>query len=370
MDNTFKESIAFNSGGDKIVVTGSNYVSVYQNTNNNWEILGSKITVSSEEQSVRMSVAINDNGKVLVVGMPSEKKVKVFEYKHSEWSQLGQNIETYNFGRLFGYSVDIDAEGLTVVAAQPATIESHLNVKTGDLEQHRSSSVGAVNIYKYDSESGNWSEKATIDNGGYSPRVSEFAKKVKISKDASTLLVSSKDRTYIYYERSGRTSRWAKEKEEISGVSCDLNQNGSRILSNNGNFLELYSYEKNQNLEKIYEFPSLDNGSENSFVSINSIGNTIAFTTKLGDSGYGDGQVTQVMRNVYIFEENIENQWQQVQLPIRTNDVKSIYYGLEIKLNSKGDKIAISDPPYRSEVYEIKEDFNKLDLDKDYYLHK
>ena len=266
MDNTFRESIDLNSSGDKLVVAGSTYISVYENINNSWQIVGSPITVSTTEQSIRMSVAINGNGKIVVVGMPSESKVKVFEYKHSAWSQLGEDISIWYYGmKLLGYSVDISEDGLTIVASNPGNIEKHLNVKTGNYEKigiENIRGIGVAYLLKFDSESDAWTynQETHIVHPSASSKTNqyndyEFGKKIKLSKDLSTILISSRDKTYIYYERSGRISRWAKAEKEIPGVSCDLNENGSRILSNNGDFLELYSYEKNQDPGNVIDVP-------------------------------------------------------------------------------------------------------------------
>ena len=100
-------SVSLSSNGNRVAV-GASGVSIYENNNGNWNLLGSKISYGSYSK-------LSSDGNKIVIGDPYYSKVRYYNFENNTWSQRGNEIETWRNSRL-GSVLSLTADGDTVFA--------------------------------------------------------------------------------------------------------------------------------------------------------------------------------------------------------------------------------------------------------------
>lgn len=107
-----------NSGinGNGLHYSGS--VSIYQNKNGAWVLIGNTIHGQNEEDRLGASVSISADGTKVAVGAPynnnSVGEVLVFNFKNNIWTQIGNGIKGEAIEDRLGFSVSLNADGSIV----------------------------------------------------------------------------------------------------------------------------------------------------------------------------------------------------------------------------------------------------------------
>ncbi len=131
----------------------NDHIKVYDWNGNDWEQLGAIIINDASEEQFGYALALAESNPArLVVGAHKNNdngtqtgKVTVFEYQTAlnEWQALGPSLQGENNYDFFGYSVDINHEGSTILVGAPGLHSS-------------SSTNGYVNMYQYNSSNNQW----------------------------------------------------------------------------------------------------------------------------------------------------------------------------------------------------------------------
>ncbi len=99
---------------------GSGIISVFENVNNQWVLVGNSIT-GGYAQGLGYSVDINQNGSRIVVGSRYYElgKVNVFDLISGDWEQVGADIVGQETNECLFYSVSISSDGSRIAAGAP-----------------------------------------------------------------------------------------------------------------------------------------------------------------------------------------------------------------------------------------------------------
>jgi len=96
----------------------SGSVSIYQNNNGAWVLLGNTIHGQNEEDRLGQSVSLSADGTMVAIGAPFNSntvgEILVFSFDNSIWAQIGNSIKGEAIGDLYGFSVSLSADGSTV----------------------------------------------------------------------------------------------------------------------------------------------------------------------------------------------------------------------------------------------------------------
>jgi hypothetical protein len=182
-DDLFGNSITLSSDGSIVAIGApynvNGYVKVYQFSSNAWTQLGQNINGEALEDFFGKSVSISSNGTKVAVGAwwndgggNSSGHVRVYEYINGTWTQLGSDIDGEASGDYSGASVSLSSDG-TIVAIGAVGNDA------GGI------SSGHVRIYKY--ESGAWTILTSDIDGGAT--YGQLGYSVSISSDGKTVAI-------------------------------------------------------------------------------------------------------------------------------------------------------------------------------------
>lgn len=149
----------------------------YDNSNNFWSQIGSDIDGEIEFTYLGWNVSLSSDGNRVAMSAPSinafeNGKVKIFENINNNWVQLGNDIVGV-FGDVFGNSVSLSSDGLTVAIGAPYN---------DDIDFRN----GLVQIYEYDGTS--WNQKGQ-DLYGLPREV--FGNSVSLSGDGEIVAIGA-----------------------------------------------------------------------------------------------------------------------------------------------------------------------------------
>ncbi len=96
----------------------SGSVSIYQNNNGAWSLIGNTIHGQNEEDRLGGSVSLSADGTIVAIGVPFNNntvgEVYVFEFNNGAWSKIGNAIKGNVIEDYTGFSVSLSANGSTV----------------------------------------------------------------------------------------------------------------------------------------------------------------------------------------------------------------------------------------------------------------
>lgn len=182
----FGEFLDMSSDGKTVAAasraTNPQTVHVYRlsNDGSSWSQLGS--TIEGSYGQLGHSLALSSDGNTIGVGVPGYNsaagQVLVYQFttyeNGSDWVQLGSPINGIAANELSGYSMDISADGYTVIVGSPYNKQHFWN-------------AGRVSMYRFDPNDSTWNQlgldiirEAQDDEFGY-------ANSVSISADGRTI---------------------------------------------------------------------------------------------------------------------------------------------------------------------------------------
>jgi WD40 repeat protein len=156
----FGDCVALSGDASSLAVfanaTGSisPYIRVYSlnETNGLWTRRGSPL--SDGYGGDKDSLSISSNGRVLAVGSPRDRVVRVYEFREPEWVPVGQDL----VGRLaddeFGRSVSLSGDGWTVLIGAPRTVDGSGG---GEVAATGTPQTGYAQAHRYSNSTGQWS---------------------------------------------------------------------------------------------------------------------------------------------------------------------------------------------------------------------
>jgi hypothetical protein len=143
----FGSSLELNGDGSRIVVgapfngaTDSGSVRVYSYSAGTWTQLGLDLDGSMPGDNFGTSVAINNTGDRIAVGIPysdfigdpsnrpNRGLIKVYKFEFNAWTQLGQDIEGELYDGNGGYDIAFDSSGNKLVIGTPNHFGGHAKV--------------------------------------------------------------------------------------------------------------------------------------------------------------------------------------------------------------------------------------------------
>jgi hypothetical protein len=126
------------------------------------------------------SVSLSSDGRYVIIGSLNTN-VGIWYWSGTDWVQQGSYITGVNNGDI-GFSVDITADGQTVVFGQPKVMDVNTNAF----------SAGSVSIYYWDTSSNNWIKKGN-DVYGSGRSGDRFGERVSIADSGNRIMVSTKE---------------------------------------------------------------------------------------------------------------------------------------------------------------------------------
>ena len=186
-NDNFGTSVAISQNGSIVVIGAVNYqggnngyAKVYQNQSGTWTQLGSTIVGDGSTDRLGNSVSISLDGTIIAIGVKEHNsgrgQVKIYQNNANVWTQLGNSILGTNADDNLGHSVSLSGNG------QIIAIGAH----NGDINQTNS---GHVSVYQYVSGTTSW-DKLGNDMVGYESN-GQLGNAVALSSDGSTVIVGS-----------------------------------------------------------------------------------------------------------------------------------------------------------------------------------
>lgn len=237
-------------GGAGPFSPGPGYVRVYQydNSAQNWNLIGSQIDGQSSDDGFGRSITLSSDGSIVAIGAPNNVNgyVKVYQFSSNAWTQLGQNINGEALNDFFGKSVSISSNGTKVA------VGAWYNDGGG-------SNSGHVRVYEY--ISGTWTQLGSDIDGEASGDVSGAS--VSLSSDGTIVAIGavgndaggiSSGHVRIYKYHSGA---WTIVTSDIDGGatygalghSVSISSDGKTVaigvpgLNNNSGHVRVFNYD-------------------------------------------------------------------------------------------------------------------------------
>jgi len=242
-NDNFGASVAISQDGSIVVIGATNYQSgnqgyakVYKNNSGTWTQIGDTIVGSGASDRLGNSVSISLDGSIIAIGIKSSTtangtesgEVKIYQDVSGTWTQLGNSILGDDSNYNFGYSVSLSGNGqLISVGAYNA--------------DYMDTNSGQVTVYEYVSGTNTWN-KLGNDIYGYESN-EQFGSAVMISKDGSTIVsgswnsdIGGTDTGYVkvfkfldgYWKQIGRKIIGENSSDKL-GFAVSINTDGSII---------------------------------------------------------------------------------------------------------------------------------------------
>lgn len=238
----FGFSLDLGASGNRLIVGARNnngngnksgHVRVFEFQNNEWVQLGNDLEGDAADDLLGTSVSINADGTIIAASTPrnssggtSAGQVKVWQWQNNDWIQMGSDILGMGPAELFGNSISLSDDGLSLVSAAPG--HDHGN------------GFGSVRVYRFDNN--NWTQ---IGNDMRASSINEaFGQAVNINGSGDRVVVGTQSADDLGIS-SGRVNVFALENGAWTelyspitgqasfdnlGKSVACNQNGSRIV--------------------------------------------------------------------------------------------------------------------------------------------
>jgi len=180
----FGHSVSMSSNGARIAIgapapASTGQVSIYEfdQPNNQWNLLGERISGTSPLSQFGSAIALSADGHRIAVGSPTNPGldsmqsdaglVRVFEWDKISWKQIGQDLHGQALDA-FGSDLDFDAEGNKLVVGAPGNSE------------------GYVHVYEYNGEE--WELSTTFNTPN---SMAAYGTGVSITDDAAFLAIGA-----------------------------------------------------------------------------------------------------------------------------------------------------------------------------------
>jgi hypothetical protein len=263
-----------------------------------WNQLGTDISGSVAGDEFGSSVAFNSNGETFVTGTQNNNSstgtTQIYEWDGTDWAQKGTDINGVNSGEQFGQSVDISADGNTVLIGAPS----------GGI----ASSPGYSAVYEWDGTS--WIQKGTniigentnLNAAGGSVSISANGNIIAIGASGNTNGNASYAGHVRIYEWNGAT--WVQQGADIDGLNQFDGFGGTVSLNSSGNLVAISAIGAGIGGEvKVLQWngtnwlqlgATLVGGTNNAFgntVDLDTLGTTLSVGATSNDADFGAGYV-------------------------------------------------------------------------------
>lgn len=209
------------------------HVRVYKNINGTWTQQGGDMDGEAANDLFGTSVALSDDGLTVAVGAPnntvngnSSGHVKIFKITNGTWMQQGSNIDSEAAGDRCGWSVDLSSDGLTVA------ISAVGNTVNGTYAAN--SFAGHVRVFK--NVNGTWTQQG--DDMDADAAGDRFGTKISLSGDGKIVAIGA---TVLNTNGSGYirvfkniAGTWTQQGSDVAGDAIGDGQWLSLGLSNDG----------------------------------------------------------------------------------------------------------------------------------------
>ena len=337
-----------------------------------WEQQGSAIVGDAEYDHLGTSVSLSADAKTLVVGAPGyydntdrEGYVKVYRTTDDGGSrtQLGQTIYGNATGDLFGWSVDVTAQGNVIVLGSPG-------------DSGNNDRLGYVQVFSLDSDdetagtTGTWKQVGQ-DIAGEAIG-GEFGHSVSISDDGKTIAVGARyndgkngvDSGHVrIYRLADDGASWEQIGEDIDGDAAGDWSGHSVSLSANGTIVAIGAVQAgidgvfSTGQVKVYRIDSggssweqlgksIYGDNESDYfgwsVDISPDGNSLAVGTGYVDGGPGYVKVFS-LENGGGEDDLGASSWKQIGLTI-TGEANGDWVGSSVSLSDDAKTLAVGAP--------------------------
>lgn len=306
-----------------------------------WNQLGTDIDGENAGDESATSISINDNGTVMVVGVPRSDALetnagnaRVYEWNGTAWIQKGADIDATGAGDLFGQSVDINATGDVIIVGAPGFLAGP-------------TAPGYASVYEWDGT--NWTQRGTDFIGEAADDSSGGS--VSISADGSIIGIGAGDNGGNGpFSGHVRIFEWdginwnqlgvdidGEAPSDASGRSISLNAAGNIIAigaPNNGDngHVRVFEWNGTNWIQKGIDIDSdALNNNFGKYISLDATGNTFAS----GAHTFSNGAVGSA--KIYTWDGA---NWIQKGTTL-VGDQGSDFFGTSTKLNEDGNIVAI-----------------------------
>jgi len=346
-------SVSMNANGD-IVAIGTPFsdenggsagsVRVFENQSGNWVQLGNTIFGENSLDEFGTSVALNDDGTILVVGSPESNTngfeagvVTVYEFQANSWVQKGSVLQGQNPSDHAGFSVSINGEGNRIAFGEPEFGTNN----------------GRVRIYEFQTD--DWQSIGVIvgtqdDRYGYSVSFNQAGDVLSLGAIFYDTIPSNTipGAVGVYQYNGGST--WnlmgnlitGEFSGDRAGTSVSLSDSGMHVAigathHNPGGQVRVFEFVTDswQQLGNSLGSTALNNRLGQS-VSLNGSGNILAVSDHRYSGVFPDGGYIQV------YELDAAN-WLQIDGNINAQQPTQ-WFGYSVSLNQSGNTIAIGAP--------------------------
>jgi len=325
----FGQRVGINEMGNTLVVSarkaGRGKAFVYQLKYGTWSQLGKSLECNSCS-SFGSALDISDDGKTVAIGSDSEG-IYVYRYKWGDWTLKGEPILSENYSLGIGKTLELSGDGNRIAFTAP-----YADSKEGIID------VGATYVLEFKDDK--WKQKGNVifgDRAGH-----QMGYGMSYSRNGDRIVISSPQHNYRYtrsYQLVGNSWKQTEgdinPKEKQDGWRIKINDEGSKILSSNGNNkIYLYSLE-NENWEKVIllegdtEFAQ-DYGFAFEFVPQSSL--LVVSDPSSEDSNGGCGEL-------YFYDLGKENNYEPVGLLKGTDNENCLGYHLDV--SSDGNRLVV-----------------------------
>ena len=372
--DNFGYSVDMNAAGDRVIIGGpynsangqwSGNARIFQLSadGTTWVQLGTDIDGDDYRDLAALSVAMNDAGDRVVIGIPHAKDslrgtVRIYQWQDgvTDWVQLGSDIDGGATGSQFGFrgAVDINGLGNRVIAGEP--------FRAGQA----GSKAGIARIFELATDSSDWVQLGPNIEGSGSNDENGYACAMNDSGDRVVVSSQTGGHYRVFELNTDSTPDWVQVGSDINtegsgdrGSSVDINNAGDRIIvgseQNDGNG-------SNAGHARIFQQITANGG----WVQV---GNDIDGITAADQSGYSvamNDAGDRVIVGAYwrdgngnnsgharIFDEPADGtDWVQVGSDIEGEADDRL--GHDLGMNAGGDRIIVGAPGHRghARIYE------------------
>ena len=228
--NTIAVGATFNNGNNEMYFVGHVRIYRLEDDGTSWEQIGEDIDGEAAYDELGHSVSLSANGSTIVIGassfMPDSTGFYVEVY-HTDndggnWVQIGQTLSGNGTEDYFGHSVDISADGMTIVCGSPAGLGSD-------------DPPGYVRVFSLEGDvilgTDTWKQIGQDIIG--EANGDEFGLSVSISDDGQILAVGAYfSKRVRVYRMNDSESGWVQLDDDISAeyeTSVSLSGDGNKV---------------------------------------------------------------------------------------------------------------------------------------------
>jgi hypothetical protein len=214
-----------------------------------WRHRGPTIVGDADDDAMGNSVALSANARILAIGSPGaynkdEKRgyVKVFRADDDDsgnWTQLGQTVHGNATGDLFGWAVDITADGSTIVIGSPRFYEDNYLPGFVQVFSLEADDFAISGISTWAQVGQNIFAEANGDEFGYSVSISDDGEIIAIGADTNDGKNGTDSGHVRIYALGNDGTSWEQLGEDIDGDMADDLSGYAVSLSSNGTILAI-----------------------------------------------------------------------------------------------------------------------------------